>query len=172
MSNQNLINQISFAYLSCALCVVIRSNVSFLSLLRFLNEKHRARSSCVPLRLNITQCELLKILDRDSNTFLRKIREAIRICKKRDKATNCDEGTLTLDHIYDSLLCTTFHPRKKNNNKFPRKKHWTKTLVIKPSAKMAKAKVCEYMFKDLPNIMNFIITQCGMFDLDLLLKFV
>ena len=34
---------------------------------------------------------------------------------------NRDEGSFTLDHVYDSLLCTTLHPRKKNYNKFPGK---------------------------------------------------
>ena len=29
--------------------------------------------------------------------------------------------------------------------------------MIKPSGKMAKAKVCEYLFLDLPNIMDLII---------------
>ena len=45
-----------------------------------------------------------KILDRDSNQFTRKIREAICICRRGSKTMNRDVGSITLDHVYDSLL--------------------------------------------------------------------
>ena len=70
---------------------------------------------------HIIKWEVAKILDRDSNTFSRRIQEAIEIRKKGAKAINRDKGSFTLNHVYDSLLCTTLHPRKENNSKFPRK---------------------------------------------------
>ena len=85
-------------------------------------EQHKsAITDHVAQENHIIKWDEAKILDRDSNTFSRRIREAIEIRKKGAKAINRDEGSFTLDHVYDSLLCTTSHPRKENNNKFPGK---------------------------------------------------
>ena len=85
-------------------------------------EQHKsAITDHVAQENHIINWDEAKILDRDSNTFSRRIREAIEIRKKGAKAINRDEGSFTLDHVYDSLLCTTSHPRKENNNKFPEK---------------------------------------------------
>ena len=85
-------------------------------------EQHKsAITDHVAQENHIIKWDEAKILDRESNTFSRRIREAIEIRKKGAKAINRDEGSFTLDHVYDSLLCTTSHPRKENNNKFPGK---------------------------------------------------
>ena len=85
-------------------------------------EQHKsAITDHVAQENHIIKWDEAKILDRDSNTFSRRIREAIEIRKKGVKAINRDEGSFTLDHVYDSLLCTTSHPRKENNKKFPGK---------------------------------------------------
>ena len=82
-------------------------------------EQHKSvNTDHVAQENHIIKWDEANILDRDSNTFSRRIREAIKIRKKGVKAIN--EGSFTLDHEYDSLLCTTPHPRKENN-KFPGK---------------------------------------------------
>ena len=85
-------------------------------------EQHKsAITDHVAQENHIIKWDEAKILDRDSYTFSRRIREAIEIHKKGAKAINRDEGSFALDHVYDSLLCITSHPRKENNNKFPGK---------------------------------------------------
>ena len=96
-----------------------------------------------PKKNHIIKWDEAKILDRDSNTFSRRIREAIEIRKKGAKAINRDEGSFTLDHVYDSLLCTTSHPRKENNNKFPGKSHEPRHLWSSHQPRWRKRKfVC------------------------------
>ena len=41
-----------------------------------------------------------KVLDRDSNQFTRKIREAIWIRRRVSKTMNCDVGSIILDHVW------------------------------------------------------------------------
>ena len=48
--------------------------------------------------------EETKIIDRDSNPFTRKVREAIQIRKWGTKALNRDDGLHSLDHVYNPLL--------------------------------------------------------------------
>jgi len=43
-----------------------------------------------------------KVIDRESNTMDRWIREAIHIRKEQDKSMNRDEGSYQLPHIYTS----------------------------------------------------------------------
>jgi len=64
---------------------------------------------------HVIDWEGAKILDRDSNTFSRKIREAIQIRKKGAKTINRDEGSVSLDHVYDPLLRKTSLPGNNNN---------------------------------------------------------
>ena len=47
---------------------------------------------------HIIDWEGAKIIDRDSNTFTRKIREAIHIRKRGAKSINRDEGAISIDH--------------------------------------------------------------------------
>ena len=46
-----------------------------------------------------------------------RIREAIQIWKRGGKAINRDDGTFSLDHVYDPLLKPTLNPRNENNNR-------------------------------------------------------
>ena len=62
---------------------------------------------------HIIDWDKVKILDRDTNPFSRKIRESIEIRKKGAMAIKRDEGVYTVDHVYDSLLKSTLHPGKK-----------------------------------------------------------
>ena len=45
-----------------------------------------------------------KILDRDSNLFTKKVREAIQIRTRGTKALNRDDRVYSLDHVYNPLL--------------------------------------------------------------------
>ena len=74
-----------------------------------------------------------KILDRDSNSFTRKVREAIQIRTRGTKALNRDDGVYFLDHVYNPLLKRHQLPgNETTSSRAPREKQWT-TLVIKTS---------------------------------------
>ncbi|XP_072025290.1 uncharacterized protein [Amphiura filiformis] len=53
---------------------------------------------------HVINCEGAKIIDKDSNQFTRKIREAMWIRRRGNKTMNRDIGMYSLDHVYDSLL--------------------------------------------------------------------
>ena len=54
---------------------------------------------------HVIDWENIKIIDKDSNTKVRLIKESIWIRKERT-AMNRDEGAFKLDHSYDSILTT------------------------------------------------------------------
>ncbi len=71
---------------------------------------------------HVVDWEGARILDRDSNSFTRRIREAIQIRKKGATAINRDEGAFHLDHVYNPLLRKTITSLPGNDvNKFRRK---------------------------------------------------
>ena len=82
------------------------------------SEQHKsAITDHIAQENHIIDWEGASILDRDSNTTTRRIREAIHIRKRGAKAINRDDGTHFLDHIYDPLLRPTLNPRNEDNNK-------------------------------------------------------
>ena len=75
------------------------------------SEQHKsAITDHIAQENHIIDWEGASILDRDSNTTTRRIREAIHIRKRGAKAINRDDGTHFLDHIYDPLLKPTLNP--------------------------------------------------------------
>ena len=82
------------------------------------SEQHKsAITDHIAQENHVIDWEGASILDRDSNTMTRRIREAIQIRKRGDKAINRDDGTFSLDHVYDPLLKPTLNPRNGNNNR-------------------------------------------------------
>ena len=95
------------------------------------SEQHKsAITDHIAQENHVIEWEGATILDRDSNSTTRKIREGIHIRKKGAKAINRDDGSMFLDHVYDPLLKPTLNPRNENNTK----RRGTRSLVIKPSA--------------------------------------
>ncbi len=70
---------------------------------------------------HVINWEGAKILDRNANSFTRKICESIHIRKRGAKFINRDKGAISLDHVYNPLLKMTSSPSPRNNNKFPGK---------------------------------------------------
>ena len=80
------------------------------------SEKHKSTiTDHIAQENHVIDWEGATILDRDSNSATRKIREAIHISKRRAKAINRDDGNMFLDHVYDLLLKPTFNQRSENN---------------------------------------------------------
>ncbi|XP_072041201.1 uncharacterized protein [Amphiura filiformis] len=79
------------------------------------SEQHKsAITDHIAQENHVIEWEGAKILDRDSNAFTRRIREAIQIRKKGAKAINRDEGIVSLDHVYDQQK---HHHFRQNFNK-------------------------------------------------------
>ena len=77
-----------------------------------------------------------KILNRDSNSFMRKVREAIQIRTRGTKAFNRDDRVYSLDHVYNlqstAKKTSSWEWDYLFKSSAPREKQWT-TLVIKTS---------------------------------------
>ena len=87
------------------------------------SEQHKsAITDHIAQENHIIDWEGATILDRDSNSTTRKIREAIHIRKRGVNAINCDDGSMFLDHVYDPLQKSTLNPRRENNTKCRRKR--------------------------------------------------
>ena len=100
-------------------------------------EQHKsAITDHVAQENHLIDWEETKIIDRDSNPFTRKVREAIQIRKRGTKALNRDDGLHSLDHVYNPLLFRTQLPGNDattSGANIRGEKQW-KTLVIKTSA--------------------------------------
>ena len=82
------------------------------------SEQHKsAITDHIAQENHVIDWEGATILDRDSNSTTRKIREAIHIRKRGAKSINRDDGSMFLDHVYDPLLKPTLNPRNENNTK-------------------------------------------------------
>ena len=83
------------------------------------SEQHKsAITDHIAQENHVIDWEGATILDRDSNSTTRKIREAIHIRKRGGaKAINRDDGNMFLDHVYDPLLKPTLNPRSENTTK-------------------------------------------------------
>ena len=69
------------------------------------SEQHKsAITDHVAQENHLIDWEGAKIIDRDSNSFTRKVREAIQIRKRGTNALNRDDGLFSLDHVYNPLL--------------------------------------------------------------------
>ena len=100
---------------------------------------------------HIIDWEKVRILDRDSNPYSRKIRKSIEIRKKSAMTINRDEGVYTLDHVYDSLLKSTLHPGKETTiiGRFPGKSSEPKHLWSSHQTRWRKLKSVSKIFKTL-----------------------
>ena len=69
------------------------------------SEQHKsAITDHIAQENHIIDWEGAKVLDKDSNSFTRKIREAIQIRRRGANSLNRDDGVYLLDHVYDPLL--------------------------------------------------------------------
>ena len=108
------------------------------------SEQHKsAITDHIAQENHIIDWEGASILDRDSNTTTRRMREAIHIRKRGAKAINRDDGTHFLDHIYDPLLKPTLNPRNEDNNKPRGKRSGLDHLWSSHQTRWRKLKSCE-----------------------------
>ena len=90
-------------------------------------EQHKsAITDHVAQENHVTDWDNAKVLDRDSNSFTRKVREAIQIRTRGTKALNCDDGVYSLDHVYNPLLKRHQLP---GNETTSSRAQWTKPVI-------------------------------------------
>ena len=110
------------------------------------SEQHKSAITDHVAQANqIIDWEKARILDRDSNQYSRKIRESIEIRKKGGHDNQPWRRSLYSRSClwFTAQINFTSWEGDYHNRQISRPKQWTKALVIKPSDKMAKAKVCE-----------------------------